>query len=268
MKVTLLNPLQTQDLFYWWGVASKVCYDTKTDNPSTIGKHCMNSGHFSGSRSQYILFQVDDCPRFTIDQIVRHEEGVMKNVQSFRYVGKNSFAYEIPVEIKDNEELLQSYIEHMFNAICLYDNIQSYVYAKTNSHERANEQARYVLPISTHSSFVIGMDIEALIHFCNTRLCVRTEDIHRELAKKICDVVLEVLPGLKEKLVPNCQYLLWCPEGRQGCGAYPTKKELKEKLNLAQFDANKGLKVHSAEELNRDHYAVQINGGNKDESKD
>lgn len=231
MKVTLLNPSQTNELFHWWGVASKVCYDTKTNNPSAIGKHCINSGHFSGSRSQYILFQVDDCPRFTIDQIVRHEDGVMKNVQSFRYVGKNSFAYEIPVEIKDNEELLQSYIEHMFDAICLYDNIQSYVYAKTNSHERANEQARYVLPISTHSSFVIGMDIEALIHFCNVRLCVRTEDVHRELAKKIRDAVLEVLPELEDRLVPNCQYLLWCPEGRQSCGAYPTKKELKEKLN-------------------------------------
>ena len=231
MKVTLLNPNQTNELFHWWGVASKVCYDTKTNNPSAIGKHCINSGHFSGSRSQYILFQVDDCPRFTIDQIVRHEEGVMKNVQSFRYVGKNSFAYEIPVEIKDNEELLMRYHEHMMNTILLYEDIQSYVYTKTNSHERANEQARYVLPISTHSSFVIGMDIEALIHFCNVRLCVRTEDVHTELAKKIHDAVLEVLPELEDRLVPNCQYLLWCPEGRQSCGVYPTKKELKEKLN-------------------------------------
>ena len=230
MKVTLLNPDQTKDLFYWWGMASKVCYDTKTDNPAAIGKHCMNSGHFSGSRSQYILFQVDDCPRFTIDQIVRHDEGVMKNVQSFRYVGKNSFVYEIPVEIKDNEELVMRYNEHMMNTILLYEDIQSYVYTKTNSHERANEQARYVLPISTHSSFVIGMDIEALIHFCNVRLCVRTEDVHRELAKKIRDTVLDALPELKDKLVPNCQHLLWCPEGRQSCGAYPTKKELKEKI--------------------------------------
>lgn len=231
MKVTILNPDHAKDLFYWWGMASKVCYDTKTDNLAAIGKHCINSSHFSGSRSQYILFQVDNCPRFTIDQIVRHEEGVMKNVQSFRYVDKHCFAYEIPVEIKDNEELLQRYIHHMNEAVVLYGDIQSYVLTKTNSHERANEQARYVLPISTHSSFVIGMDIEALIHYCNTRLCVRTEDVHRKLTTKIRDAVLEILPEVKDKLVPNCQYLLWCPEGKKGCGAYPTKKELKEKLN-------------------------------------
>lgn len=236
MQVKILNPEQSKELFYWWGMASKVCYDTQTNSPDSIGKHCMRSGHFSGSRSQYILFLVEDCPRFTIDQAVRHEDGVMKNVQSFRYVGKNSFAYEIPIEIKDNESLLMKYHQHMMNTIELYEEIQEYVYIKTESHERANEQARYILPMSTHASFVIGMDIEALIHFCNMRLCVRTEDIHRELAKRVRDAVLEILPELKNELVPNCQHLLWCPEGKKGCGAYPTKKELKEFINTAKGD--------------------------------
>ena len=234
MEVKILNPEQARDLFYWWGMTSKVCYDTKTNNPSAIGKHCMNSGHYSGNRSQYILFQVDDCPRFTIDQVVRHEVGVMKNVQSFRYVGKHSFAYEVPIEITTNQALMARYVQHMNDTIELYTDIQSYVLDKTNSKERANEQARYVLPMSTHSSFVIGMDIEALIHFCNMRLCVRTEDIHRQLAKKIRNCVLEILPELKDKLVPNCQHLLWCPEGKSSCGAYPTKKQLKEMIERNQ----------------------------------
>ena len=72
------------------------------------------------------------------------------------------------------------------------------------------------------------MDIEALIHYCNTRLCSRTEDKHRWLAVIIRNAVLEILPELKDKLVPNCKAMLYCPEGRKGCGAYPTKKQLKE----------------------------------------
>lgn len=228
MNVKILNREESKKLFYWWGQTSCVCYDTKTNTPEKIGKHCMTSGHFSGSRSQYILFLVEDCPRFTIDQMVRHENGVMKNVQSFRYVDKNNFAYEIPVEIKDNDYLLQRYTKHMSSTINLYSDIQSYVFNKTNNQERANEQARYVLPMSTHASFIIGMDIEALIHFCNMRLCARTEDVHRELAKKVRNAVLEILPELENKLVPNCQNMLYCPEGKKGCGAYPTKKELKE----------------------------------------
>lgn len=230
MKVTILNPEETSRLFEYWGKASCVCYDTVTNEPEKVGKHCMNSGHFSGSRGRYILFKVEGCPRFCIDQAVRHEAGIMKNVQSFRYVSKDSFAYEIPMEITDNEELLTKYHVHMMKTMELYGEIQDYVFNKTGSHERANEQARHVLPISTHADFVIGMTVEALIHFENARLCVRAEDKIRELAKLFKEATLEVLPELKDKLVPNCQALLWCPEGKASCGAYPTKKQLKQMI--------------------------------------
>lgn len=228
MKVTILNPEETTRLFEYWGKASCVCYDTVTNTPEKVGKGCMNSGHFSGSRGRYILFKVEGCPRFCIDQAVRHEEGVMKNVQSFRYVSKDSFAYEVPSEITDNEELLAKYHAHMMNTMDLYNEIQEYVFNKTNSHERANEQARHVLPISTHADFVIGMTVEALIHFANVRLCVRAEDKIREFALAMKKVTIELLPELKERLVPNCQALLWCPEGHASCGAYPTKNQLKK----------------------------------------
>ena len=231
MNVTILNPEETTRLFEYWGKASCVCYDTETNAPEKVGKGCMNSGHFSGSRGRFILFKVEGCPRFTIDQAVRHEVGVMKNVQSFRYVGKDSFAYEVPVEITDNAELLAKYHAHMMNTMELYSDIQEYVFDKTGSHERANEQARHVLPISTHADFVIGLTVEALIHFANSRLCVRAEDKIRELAKLFRNATLELLPELKNKLVPNCQYLLWCPEGKMSCGAFPTKEQLKKVIS-------------------------------------
>lgn len=228
MKVTILNPEEATRLFEYWGKASCVCYDTITETPERVGKGCMNSGHFSGSRGRFIIFKVEGCPRFTIDQAVRHEIGVMKNVQSFRYVSKDSFAYEVPTEIMDNDKLLSKYHTHMMEAIDLYSEIQEYVFNKTKSQERANEQARHVLPISTHADFVIGMTVEALIHFANMRLCVRAEDKIRELALAIKRVTLEILPELNDKLVPNCQAFLWCPEGKASCGAYPTKNELKK----------------------------------------
>lgn len=230
MKVTILNPEESAKLFEYWGKASCVCYDTETNAPEKVGKHCMNSGHFSGSRGRFILFKVEGCPRFTIDQAVRHEVGVMKNVQSFRYVSKDSFAYEVPVEITDNAELLAKYHAHMMNTMDLYTEIQEYVFNKTDSHERANEQARHVLPISTHADFVIGLTVEALIHFENARLCVRAEDKIRELALLMKKATNEILPELKDKLVPNCQALLWCPEGKASCGAYPTKKQLQQMI--------------------------------------
>lgn len=227
MKVELLNKEEVQNLFSDWGKVAAICYNTKTSKPEIIGKHCMKSGHTSGSRGTYIKFLITDIPRSCIDQIVRHEIGVFKNVQSFRYVGKGSFAYEIPKEITTNESLVKKYIEHMNTTMDLYSEIQFYVEEKTDNKERANEQARYVLPMATHSAFVIGFDVEALIHFMHKRLCVRAEDIIRELAIMMKRKVLSVLPELEDILVPHCQYLLWCPEGK-GCGAYPSKEELKE----------------------------------------
>ena len=236
MNVTILNPEETERLFEYWGKASCVCYDTETQTPENVGKHCMNSGHFSGSRGRFILFKVEGCPRFTIDQAVRHEIGVMKNVQSFRYVSKDSFAYEVPSEITDNAELLAKYHARMADIMELYNEIQEYVFNKTGSHERANEQARHTLPISTHADFVIGMTVEALIHFANARLCVRAEDKIRELAIGMKKATLEILPEFKDKLVPNCQALLWCPEGKASCGAYPTKNKLKDILKKVMSD--------------------------------
>ena len=230
MKVTLLNPNEAKDIFANWGTASSVCYDTQTNAPEKIGKGCMVSGHYSGSRGDYIKFRVDDVPRFTVDQAVRHEVGVFKNVGSFRYINEGNFAYEIPVEITDNEILVNKYIAHMDATVLLYRSIQEYVYDKTNSQERANEQARYVLPMATHTSFVIGFTIEALIHFMNMRLCLRAEDKIREMALLMKKETLNVIPdkALENRLVPNCQAYLWCPEGKHGCNAYPTKTELKE----------------------------------------
>ena len=204
MKVTILNPEEAKNLFHYWGLFSKECYGTETDDAAKVGRGCFYSNHFSGSRSQYIIFKVEDVPRLLADQAVRHEQGVAKNVASFRYIDESSFAYSVPPEITDNPELLQKYHNHMMNTLELYMEIQKYVYNKTGIHERANENARYVLPMATHTTFVIGMTVEALIHFCQMRLCVRAEQPIRELAGLMRDAVLEILPELKARLVPKC----------------------------------------------------------------
>ena len=236
MNVKILNPDAVSKLFTNWGETSAICYDTHTDDPTTIGKGCMANGHFSGSRGNFIKFLVTDIPRFTVDQAVRHEVGVFKNVQSFRYVDKDCFSYEVPVEIADNPELLAKYNKHMQDTMNLYEDIQSYVLSKGKTQERANEQARYVLPISTHTAFVIGFTVEGIIHFMHKRLCSRAEDIIRQLAVEMKKEVVKILPNLESRLVPECQYLLFCPENKKSCGAYPKRKEVE--LLVEQYKKN------------------------------
>lgn len=225
MNVELINADEARNIWETWSKVSSVCYDSTIKNPDAIGKYCFNSGHFSGSRGCYFIFKITDCPRFVIDQLVRHEVGVFKNVQSFRYVDKDNFDYQIPSEIEDNTELLDRYNKHMAETAQLYDDICQYVKTKGSSSERGNEQARYVLPMSTLSSVCIGFTIEALIHYTGLRLCNRTEDVHRCLAYMIKAAVAREIPDVAEYLVPQCDRLLYCPESKC-CGRHPTKSEV------------------------------------------
>lgn len=232
MNIELLNPEETKNIFKNWGTTSAICYDSH-GNAQKIGEHCLSSGHFSGSRGDYIKFLITDVPRFVVDQAVRHEVGVFKNVQSFRYVDKsfNNNMCEVPEVLNNNQSLLNEYNDYIETAQRLYAKIQDYCRSIGKSNEEANEQARYVLPMSTKTAFIIGFTIEALIHFMNTRLCTRAEKPIRQMATQMKKIVIEQLPQLEPYLVPHCEYLLWCPEGKRGCGKYPTKENVRKALN-------------------------------------
>jgi thymidylate synthase ThyX len=79
----------------------------------------------------------------------------------------------------------------------------------------------------------MGFTIEALIHFMNKRLCVRADAPIRQVAKLMKEAVLAVEPRYAELFVPQCQANLCCPE-KHGCGAYPSKEELKELIELGK----------------------------------
>ena len=95
----------------------------------------------------------------------------------------------------------------------------------------ATQDVNFVLPRATTSEFVIGFTPEALIHFCHKRLCTRSQEFAQELARKMKVEVKRYSDDFAKELVPQCQHLLWCPEGKRCCGAAPTKQELKEKIN-------------------------------------
>ena len=38
--------------------------------------------------------------------------------------------------------------------------------------------------------------------------------------------VKEINPEFAEELVPHCVHLMWCPEGKMSCGAYPSKEDV------------------------------------------
>ena len=187
----------------------------------------MKEGHTSGSRGDFFKFEIE-CPRFTADQIMRHEIGVFKNCQSQRYVDMDdNFSIYVPPKVVKDEVLLQQYIRYEEMCKAQYKVNRACFDEMGIEGETANDLMRTMLPIGVKTKLRIGFTLEALIHFMHKRLCTRADLPIRKVAQLMKEEVLKVQPQYKDLLVPHCIALMYCPE-RHGCGAYPSKKEVEE----------------------------------------
>ena len=234
IKVTLLNPDEVQHFIRNHGYIACICYDTDERFAERVGENCLKSGHLSGSRGDYFKFEIE-CPRFTADQIMRHEQGVFKNCQSQRYVDMDNFDCYIPPRVANDPELRVIYGQFERATQDEYKRIREEIEKRGLKGEKANDLMRTLLPIGVKTKLRIGFDIEALIHFMHKRLCVRADAPIRQVAKLMRDEVLSVEPRYAEYLVPQCQAMMYCPE-HKGCGAYPSKEKIKQLVDIMRGD--------------------------------
>lgn len=237
-KVEIINQEECKDFFRIWGIAAGICYNTPEEYAERVGKSCLKTQHFSGSRGNYIKFRITGVPRALVDQMVRHEVGVYKNVQSMRYTDSSNLGLYTPEDV--NENGLTEVWEEVDLAIRqAYDKTVETLLAKGYTNEQARECARGLMPMNTQSSLVIGFTFEALINFMHKRLCTCSQEHIRHLALLMKKEVIKIIPELSSRLVPPCLDLMYCPESpKRSCNIRP-QKEVVEKLIL---DYMKNLK--------------------------
>ena len=241
MKVTLLNKDQVKDFYKTWGLFSCKCYSTNPKYAVNIGKKCHKTRHYSGSRAFHFIFEIENVPRSAIDQLVRHEQGVIKNIQSQRYTDSSNLGWYTPDVITKYPDL-----QRVWDAGFKEDS-DDYKYIVEQleqlegwTGEKAREVARGRLGIDIHSSGTIGFTIEALEHFMHKRLCFRAQEAIRKLANLMKDAVLEELPDLKPYLVAECFALGYCNENDMQCAelrgsAMPTKDIFDDIRKTSEF---------------------------------
>lgn len=214
-KVKLVNGEEVKNFVKRHGEFSKVCYDTPKEKAEKVGEHCLESGHLSGSRHLYMVFEIKNVPRSAVDQLVRHTQGFVTNVQSLRYCNKDGKVslYAAP-EIEKDIYLTQSLHNYEAQAQAYYDYFQSNLKNNGYTNEQANEIARTVIPIGIATECNIAVNIECLIHLANVRLCTRAELPIRTIVKEMVRQVVEVEPRYKPYLVSQCKKLGYCPEGK------------------------------------------------------
>lgn len=224
MKVNILNKEEIKKLFETWGEFSCVCYATPKKFAKKVGESCMDTKHYSGSRSKHIIFEFEGISRACADQMVRHSVGTAVNMQSGRYVDLKEFEYHIPTKILNNEKALSIYKRHMEQTKKNYIEICKILELDGHKGEQIYECARGIAPMNHHTKLVMSFTVEALINFMNKRLCVCSQEEIQKVARMMKKEINDILPKLGENLVPACEASGWCPESqKRTCGRYPQK---------------------------------------------
>jgi len=176
-------------------------------------KKVLSSGHHSTVEHCQFVFAISGVSRACTHQLVRHRH-MSFSQKSQRYVTeKGEFEYVTPKTI-ENSALYEEYKEMMKKI--------SDFYGKLVEAGIPGEDARSVLPNAATSSLIVSLNLRELMHLAQLRLCTNAQLEIRMLVRKMCDLVVEQEPWLKDYLVPKCEIKGYCDEIR-GCGRKPQK---------------------------------------------
>lgn len=235
LKVKLLDvPQHALALIY---AACRQCYSpefagdifekTKDDikkQEDFVGK-IVSSGHESPLEHVKFTFAVEGVSRASTHQLVRHRIASYSQ-QSQRYVKETNFDYIIPPSIEKDEISKNEFIRIMNEIQKSYQFLIDRFKEKGKTGEKANEDARYVLPQAAETKIVITMNCRELLYFFKQRCCSRAQWEIRELAYKMLTLCKEELPSIFHKAGAKCEALGFCPEGEKfSCGRYPLKEK-------------------------------------------
>ncbi len=235
LNVTLLG--MTQDAVSIVYAACRQCYsaqfakDIFDEEKSDIKKQAefirkvVESGHESPLEHVKFTFAIEGVSRALTHQLVRHRIASYSQ-QSQRYVKETNFDYILPPLIKEDEVLRDEFVEIMKKIQISYGRMLSKLKEKGIVGEKANQDARFILPQAAETKIVATMNCRELLHFFEQRCCTRAQWEIRNLADKMLEICKKNLPAIFSNAGAKCKRLGYCLEGRKfTCGKYPLKED-------------------------------------------
>jgi thymidylate synthase (FAD) len=202
-------------------VAGEIAKEKQADFVARI----LDSGHESPIEHVSFTFAVAGVSRALSHQLVRHRLASYSQ-QSQRYVDAAGFDYVLPPQVAAIPEARERFEAAMAAAGAAYADIQS-ILSVHGRGDKANEDARFVLPNACETKVVVTMNCRSLLHFFELRCCTRAQWEIRALAGAMLALCREALPVIFDRAGARCERLGYCPEAeRFTCGRYPTRAEI------------------------------------------
>lgn len=208
-------------------VAAKLCYSDATiedikdgveqGDVSKFIARLVSLGHMSPFEHASFTFGIEGVSRSLLAQITRHRIASF-SVKSQRYVSASTgetFNYVIPPSIESlGADAIAKFKSQMDTMQSWYTEWQT---ALGGASEKANEDARFVLPNAAETKMVVTMNVRELMHFFNLRCCNRAQWELREIAWKMLEYCIQIAPNIFANAGPSCVSGA-CAEGKMSCG--------------------------------------------------
>ena len=184
----------------------------------------LESGHESPVEHVSFTFAVSGVSRALSHQLVRHRIASYSQ-QSQRYVDALGFDYVLPPQIAAIPEARERFEAAMEQAGTAYSELQE-ILTRHGCGDKANEDARFVLPNACETKVVVTMNCRSLLNFFELRCCARAQWEIRAMAMAMLDHCRESLPIIFNGAGARCDRLGYCPETKRfACGRFPTLEE-------------------------------------------
>lgn len=179
----------------------------------------MASGHVSPIEHVSFTFAAQGVSRALTHQLVRHRIASYSQ-QSQRYVDGSDFSYILPPSIARLPAARERFLRCVEEIGSAYREIKSLL--EQAGHDKAREDARFLLPQAAETRIVLTMNCRSLLNFFEHRCCMRAQWEIRALAKAMLSECRRVLPAVFTLAGARCERLGYCPEGEKfTCGRYP-----------------------------------------------
>lgn len=193
------------------------------DQQKKLIENILQSGHNSPIEHVSFSFAIAGISRALSHQLVRHRIASYSQ-QSQRYVSEaTGFEFVLPPSIARNSVAKKEFVELMAHIQDKYEKIQKILTEDIEAGEKANQDARFVLPNAAETKIVVTMNCRSLLNFFELRCCDRAQWEIRKMAWKMLKIVKKELPVIFNIAGPRCERLGFCPEGEKfSCGKMET----------------------------------------------
>lgn len=219
------------------GYAAGVCWNSPVDDKEKNikrAKGCISSGHTRTAEYPDIEMIIDGYSARAIRELYTHIIGTTRLQSSTRYVDAANMDIQKEFYYPEtlNAEQTEAYRKAIEATMASYKEIEDSGISK--------EDVANLLPLGMHSKIVFKINLRALMHLANMRLCSRAYREIRHMLEEMKTELRKLSPEWEwicdNLLVPKCVAMGYCDEAKS-CGRMPKGID--------------GIKEKTAEELCR-----------------